>query len=166
METKGNDRANITLQLALAGALLLLLYMLLFSVVNARIPERNDAAFNILLGNVMGWIGALVAFSFPSNIGNAKKDDTIRNLSASASAPLTETTTRTLESDHDGRKGQTVSEPTVRGGDEVGGGAGTVEYQPEPISPGQWEPGTTNPPVATGLPNLPPGKRDPSPGVG
>jgi len=97
MDNKGNDRANITFQLVLLGALIFALFAVGGATIFVDIPEKNATAFNILLGNIMGWIGALVAFGFPSSIGNAKKDDTIKRLADAASAPITTTTTETTE---------------------------------------------------------------------
>lgn len=103
MEGRGNEAANVTLQLTLAGALIIALFAVGAATVFLDIPDENDTAFNILLGNIMGWLSALVAFGFPSNIGNAKKDDTIKRLADAASAPLTTVETRTTakEDTHD-----------------------------------------------------------------
>lgn len=140
MENKGNESANISLQLGLATALLCALFGLGLATVFLSIPKDNDTAFNILLGNVMGWIGALVAFSFPSNIGTAKKDDTIKSqakaaetLAATAAAPATITTTTTLENTANGStdSNTTTTRDSSLVGSGAGGGGDSSDYTPD-----------------------------------
>lgn len=143
MDNAGNERANITLQFALVVVVLILLLGIMLAIVWADIPPRNDAAFNIFLGAVIGWMGALVSFGFPNNIGNAKKDDTIRTLAAGAMAPMTETTTRVLEAS-DGQRGTSAS---------------AADRGPEPVAPDQWVGNEYDYQSPSDLPIEPPNRR-------
>jgi hypothetical protein len=88
--TKNTDRANVTLQFMVAVAVLVCVGYCLFALTHLELKDKNNSAFLIILGAVLGWGGALVGFSFPGTVGSAKQTDTINKL---ASNPPTTTTT-------------------------------------------------------------------------
>ncbi|WCD44100.1 hypothetical protein Kuura_022 [Caulobacter phage Kuura] len=88
------------------------------------IPERNDNAFNIALGALLGFGGIVLNFVFPGNVGTQAKDAAIQSLATSASAPLT--TTTITETSH----GPSDASGVVRDQDRTGtagGKAGGVD---------------------------------------
>lgn len=73
--------------LALIILSLLLISLLVLAFV--PIPERNDNAFNILLGAMIGYGMAVITFAFPSNVNTQAKDVTIANQAAAIANPIT-----------------------------------------------------------------------------
>lgn len=93
-----NDTANFWFQMIVANVVLLINIALLYIVTQVTIPVENDAAFNIFLGNALGWMGALLAFGFPNSIGSQKQQETIQRLVEKTPPPTPaagETTTTT-----------------------------------------------------------------------
>lgn len=82
------DRANLIFQICVAIAVIFMNIGIVVIIAVVDVPDENDAAFNIFLGNALGWMSALIAFGFPNSIGTAKKDDTINKL-ADKTPPVT-----------------------------------------------------------------------------
>lgn len=85
-------------QLAIAGAMLGLLFLILGALVFFAIPDKNSSAFNIFLGAVLGYASSVMSFAFPGNINTATKDNTISNLAAATATPVVTKTTEVVTS--------------------------------------------------------------------
>lgn len=79
------------------GAILAIAYTLIFAAVLGillfgNVPPQNEKYVLLLLGSLVGFVGAGVQFFLGSSLGSMKKDDAISNLtttppSAAPSAP-------------------------------------------------------------------------------
>lgn len=85
---KVTDKANTALQFIVAIAVIIFVGYCLYSLTHMELKDKNNSAFLIVLGAILGWGGALISFSFPGNIGGAKDKDTINKL-ASTSTTVT-----------------------------------------------------------------------------
>lgn len=89
-DNKTADRANTVLQFIVAFAVMGMVGYALYSITHTELKDRNNSAFLIILGVILGWGGALVTFSFPGNIGGAKDKDTINKLASSSTTVVTD----------------------------------------------------------------------------
>jgi hypothetical protein len=62
-------------------------------------PKENQTVLNVVVGNIMGWVSASIAFYFPSSVGARAKDETIATMSAALAAPAAGTTTTTVHTE-------------------------------------------------------------------
>ncbi len=97
--TRNTDRANTTLQFIVAIAIIVFVGYCLWSLTHMALVDKNNSAFLIILGAVLGWGGALISFSFPGNIGGAKDKDTINKLASTTTTVVTDppVTTTTIQ---------------------------------------------------------------------
>ena len=73
----------------MAGGMLTLLFFI-------NIPKDNEQLLTLALGIVLGVLGTIASFYWPSSVGSKAKDDAINALASQvASAPPTTTTTTT-----------------------------------------------------------------------
>jgi hypothetical protein len=97
-ETNNNkitDRANTALQFLVAIAVIVFVGYCIYSLTHYELKDKNNSAFLIILGAVLGWGGALISFSFPGNIGGAKDKDTINKLASTSATVVTDPVTTT-----------------------------------------------------------------------
>lgn len=87
---KATDRANTLLQFIVAVAVIAFVGYCIYSLTHLELKDKNNSAFLIVLGAVLGWGGALISFSFPGNIGGAKDKDTINKLASTSTTVTTD----------------------------------------------------------------------------
>ena len=89
MEDKGNDRANISLQFMVAGAIMFwatgfvfsVLYGIFWAIQQGAEPiEIIKSQYNWIGGAIFGYVAALVSFGFPGSVGSAKQADSLNKL--------------------------------------------------------------------------------------
>lgn len=44
------------------------------------VPKENQTVLNVVVGNIMGFVAATMAFYFPSSVGGRAKDEAINKL--------------------------------------------------------------------------------------
>ncbi len=59
------------------------------------VPKENQTVLNVVVGNIMGFTGATIAFYFPSSVGARSKDEAITKLADQLTAPPAPGTTTT-----------------------------------------------------------------------
>ena len=64
----------------LAGALVVAVCAALAALFLIPVPDANRDAVNLVLGALIGWVGAIVTFHYGSSHGSQAKDETIRTL--------------------------------------------------------------------------------------
>lgn len=98
-KNKATDSANTVLQFIVAIAIIGAVYYCLWSLTHFELKDKNNSAFLLILGVILGWGGALVTFSFPGNIGGAKDKDTINKLASTSTTVTTDppVTTTTIK---------------------------------------------------------------------
>lgn len=88
--TKTTDRANTVLQFIVAIAVIVFVGYAMYTLTHVELKDKNNSAFLIVLGAILGWGGALVSFGFPGNIGGVKDKDTINKLAGSTTTTVSD----------------------------------------------------------------------------
>ena len=75
------------------GAILALAYTVIFAAVlgalmYGNVPTNNEKYVLLLLGSLVGFVGAGVQFFLGSSLGSMKKDDALSNLTAPITPPV------------------------------------------------------------------------------
>lgn len=84
------DGANLALQFLVAIAIIVFVGYCLYSLTHWELKDKNNSAFLIILGAVLGWAGCLASFTFPGNIGGAKDKDTINKMASTSTTVTTD----------------------------------------------------------------------------
>lgn len=79
------------------------------------LPTENQSMLTYMLGNIVGFAGAVIVWYFPSSLGSTKKDDTI--------AALTQHV-RQLTTTQGGQPNGVISAPDQSSAAPTAGGAG------------------------------------------
>ena len=74
-------------QLIVAVVILALAAAILYIVGFVSVPKENTTLLNVAEGLVLGWVGAIIAFYFPSSVGARSKDEAIATMSAALTSP-------------------------------------------------------------------------------
>lgn len=88
-------------QFVMALMILALATMVILIIGFVHVPKENQTLFTALVGGIAGWVGATIAFYFPSSVGSRSKDEAIATMAAqiASSPPTTQTVITTTKKD-------------------------------------------------------------------